>query len=87
MTPRQVKDLAIEAVNKQDPVLALEVCSVIVKDDLYINVPKPHTGGEGKYTVARWGDRPCKCGCGEIISPGTYIWWEPNWGAYFADHH
>ena len=81
MNPKQVKTAAVQAATEGNLALALLVCETITKEDLYINVPKPaYLGAEGKETVCRWANRPCKRGCGRLIQPGTKVWWEPNWG-------
>lgn len=80
MTPLQVKQLAVLAVENNDPKCALDACREIKLQDLYLNVPKPRPTHSGKETIARWGNRPCKGGCGKIIKPGERVWWEPNWG-------
>lgn len=86
MTPKEVKDLAIRAVRDNDEHSAMMVCEEIVENDLYINVPKPTPTQDGRLIVSRWGNRPCKCGCGNIIAPGTKVWWEPNWGISIPEH-
>lgn len=86
MTPIEVKELLRTAVSKKDPLLAWPAILQIVSQDMYINVPKPIGTQQGKFTIARWGNRPCKCGCGEVINPGTKVWWEPNWGISFPEH-
>ena len=79
MTPMAVKKFALSGE------CSCKACTAIAKQDLYINVPKPQLTGEGKITTARWADRPCKCGCGKTIKPGSEVWW-PNWGIYILDH-
>lgn len=80
MTPKDVKNLAIEAHNTRDEGLALVVCEEIATRDLYINVPKETTSGEGRVITTRWADRPCKAGCGQMVRSGVKAWWEPEWG-------
>lgn len=79
MTPKQVKDLAKSC--------SCMVCKEIVLQDLYLNIPKPVPTQQGREIVSRWGDRPCKGGCGKIIKPGTKVWWEPNWGISHLECH
>lgn len=86
MIPKKVKDMALFASRNRDKNVALEVCDQITNNDLYINVPKPEPTRNGMYTVARWANRPCKCGCGTMIEPGTKVWWEPNWGISIPGH-
>ena len=74
------KILAKDAYQNGDLNKAMEVCRQIATQDLYLNVPKPQPTRKGMETVARWGDRPCKNGCGHMITPGERVWWEPNWG-------
>lgn len=72
MTPLETKR---EAAN-----CSCKVCKTITENDFYINVPKPQSTQTGRETVARWGNRPCRKGCGVMIKPGEKVWWEPNWG-------
>lgn len=86
MIPKQVKNMLVDAVNKNDPNIAWPAVIDLVRQDMYINVAKPAPTQSGRMTVARWGDRPCKCGCGEMIPVGTKVWWEPNWGISIPAH-
>ena len=86
MTPVQVKNLLRTSVECADPIMAWPAVLQIVEQDMYINVPKPEPTQQGRITTARWGDRPCKCGCGILIKPGTTVWWEPNWGISIPEH-
>lgn len=76
MTPKQVKELAV-TLAKQG---CCEVCNQIYTGDLYINVPKPKSMEGGKLVTIRWGNRPCKEGCGELLFPGDVAWWLSGWG-------
>jgi hypothetical protein len=72
MTPLEVKKFAATC--------DCAACKEISERDLYINVPKPGGFGEPKRTVARWGNRPCKAGCGHIVQVGDDVLWENGWG-------
>ena len=87
MTPHQVKKCAVEAATHDDYQLALKACRAIADQDLYLNVPKPASTSQGRVIVTRWGNRPCKGGCGKMIPVGTEVWWEPNWGVSHLECH
>ena len=86
MTPIEVKKLLREAVRSKNIAMAWPAVVQIVEQDMYINVPKPEPTEHGRMILSRWGNRPWRCGCGEIIKSGTKVWWEPNWGISIPEH-
>ena len=86
MTPIEVKKLFRAAVQQNDPQMAWEGVKDLVAQDLYINIPQPQSTEGGCIKIAKWANRPCKCGCGMMIPTGTRVWWVPGGGIYFPEH-
>lgn len=77
MTPKEAKDWALHAVNREDMGIALDVCKAIVSNDFYIAYPTNSDNEPRFLEHITYGPKPCQ-GCGEMIQKGGPAWWFPG---------
>jgi len=61
------------------------VCEAITSQDLYVSAKSPE-GADWREIIARYGPKPCQCGCGQLVHIGARCMQKTGVGVRIIGH-